>query len=268
MTARKPLTYSIVTVCLNCRNALATTLASVFEQTYPHVESIVIDGGSRDGTAEYLASLRAALAFSVSEPDAGIYDAMNKGMRAATGDYILFLNAGDRLLRADVLERLAADEVVAAGASPIVSGRVQYEFDGELVDMYRPETVGPEGPGLPHQATFISTELQQAHAFDANLRFVGDYELWRRLQKLGLFKVHYVDLTIATFAQGGASTTLANDFPRYLERAYVDGRYGARFGVPQWLRLGATVLARRLVTCAFGSRFRLAALRWLKRLAN
>jgi glycosyltransferase involved in cell wall biosynthesis len=252
--ATRPVAFSIITVCLNCRDALEMTLNSVFRQTYPHVERIVIDGASIDGTPEYLASVRSSLSVVISEPDTGIYDAMNKGIRVATGDYILFLNAGDRFLQTDVLARLAVDPVVLSRSLPIVSGRVQYEFDGNLVELYRPRVRGPEGPGLPHQATLVAASVQKANEFDQKLRFVGDYELWLRLRERKSFTVHYLDLVVATFAQGGASTNPRNDFPRYLERAYVDARYGKVFDGLAWLRIGTTVLARRLLMLLLGPR--------------
>ena len=90
------LKISVVTVCYNAVDCIEETMLSVLDQTYPNIEYIVIDGGSSDGTADVIRKYADRLAYWVSEPDKGIYDAMNKGIVAATGDYINFMNAGDR----------------------------------------------------------------------------------------------------------------------------------------------------------------------------
>ena len=88
---------SVITVCYNPGNLLLGTMRSVWAQTYPHVEYLVIDGGSTDGTPSLLAAHADRIDYWVSEPDGGLYAAMNKGLAAATGDYVWFMNAGDRI---------------------------------------------------------------------------------------------------------------------------------------------------------------------------
>ena len=99
---------SIITVVFNARALLEGTLQSVFAQTYPNVEYIVVDGGSTDGTTELVQAQSARIAHWVSEPDRGLYDAMNKGLRMATGDFVWFLNAGDELFSAGIVEKVMA----------------------------------------------------------------------------------------------------------------------------------------------------------------
>jgi glycosyltransferase involved in cell wall biosynthesis len=86
--SQEPLSFSVITVCFNSAETLGRALESVAKQDWPHVEHIVIDGGSKDGTAQVLKEHRARLAHVVSEPDRGIYDAMNKGLDLATGEVI------------------------------------------------------------------------------------------------------------------------------------------------------------------------------------
>ncbi|MDH4161662.1 MAG: glycosyltransferase [Nitrospirota bacterium] len=243
------LKVSVITVCLNAVRELPETLRSVREQTYPLMESIVIDGGSEDGTLEYLQSLNPQPDVLISEPDHGIYDAMNKGIVAATGDYIIFMNAGDSFRHPSVLKDVFGDEFVVSQRPKIISGRVQFSLKGELLDLHRPRTVGQEGPGLPHQATFMAADLLKNNRFDTHYRFAGDYELWRRLKKQGLFLVHYIDRTVSVFSLGGVSTSAKNDPMRYLERAFVDSRYAGRFSLWQMIVLaGKTVIRRMLYT--------------------
>lgn len=97
--------FTLITVTYNAEETLERTLRSVAEQTYPHIEHILIDGASKDNTLE-IAKNYPHLAKVVSEPDRGLYDAMNKGLRFATGDYVCFLNAGDKLHSADTLEKI------------------------------------------------------------------------------------------------------------------------------------------------------------------
>jgi glycosyltransferase involved in cell wall biosynthesis len=102
--------FSIITVVYNGADLLPGTLESVRRQTYPHVEYIVVDGASKDNSREIITSFAAQMPHLrwISEPDRGLYDAMNKGLRMATGDFVQFLNAGDWLHAPDTLEKMAA----------------------------------------------------------------------------------------------------------------------------------------------------------------
>lgn len=101
------MTFSIITVTYNAEQTLERTLRSVAMQTYPHIEHILIDGASKDRTMEIAQTHGKHLSKTISEPDKGLYDAMNKGLRLATGDYVCFLNAGDKLHAPDTLEQIA-----------------------------------------------------------------------------------------------------------------------------------------------------------------
>ncbi len=121
--------FSIVTVVYNGEDILAGTMQSVLNQTYPHIEYIVVDGASKDGSlgiitdfAQKMPNLR-----WISEKDKGLYDAMNKGLKMATGDFIQFLNGGDQLHAPDTIEKMAAlvkpDTGVLYGETLLVDGR-------------------------------------------------------------------------------------------------------------------------------------------------
>lgn len=99
---------SIITVCFNAEKFIESTIQSVLAQTYPHIEYIIIDGASRDNTMKVVEQYRSRIATVVSEKDKGLYDAMNKGMRLATGDYLLFLNADDMLADDQVISNMLA----------------------------------------------------------------------------------------------------------------------------------------------------------------
>jgi len=99
---------SIITVCYNAEKHIEKTIQSVLAQTYPHIEFIIVDGASKDGTMAVVERYRDRIATVISEKDKGLYDAMNKGLKAATGDYVYFLNADDLLHDNQVLEKTFA----------------------------------------------------------------------------------------------------------------------------------------------------------------
>ena len=102
---RQPV-FSIITVTYNAERWLERTILSVLSQSYPNIEYIIIDGGSTDGTVDIIKKYEERIAYWVSEPDKGIYDAMNKGIQKATGEWINFMNAGDVYAANDVLVQL------------------------------------------------------------------------------------------------------------------------------------------------------------------
>lgn len=98
--------FSIITVTYNAEAVLEDTIQSVISQTYHHVEYIIVDGASKDGTLSIIDRYKDRITRIVSEPDKGLYDAMNKGIRLATGDYLCFLNAGDSFHEDDTLQQM------------------------------------------------------------------------------------------------------------------------------------------------------------------
>jgi glycosyltransferase involved in cell wall biosynthesis len=107
--AGKPV-VSVITVVFNSVNLLERTIQSILSQTWPNIEAIIIDGGSKDGTVDIIRKYENHVAYWISEPDHGLYDAMNKGLEAATGDFVWFLNSGDLAYRDDTLEQVFKDQ--------------------------------------------------------------------------------------------------------------------------------------------------------------
>jgi glycosyltransferase involved in cell wall biosynthesis len=97
---------TIITVVYNGIDLLTGTMQSVFDQTYPNIEYLIIDGNSTDGTQELIKENASKITNWISEPDKGLYDAMNKGLKMATGDFVWFMNAGDRIFAADTVEKM------------------------------------------------------------------------------------------------------------------------------------------------------------------
>lgn len=195
---------SVVTVCYNAGDILEDTIKSVVSQTYNDVEYIIIDGASKDGSVDIIKKYTDRIAYWVSEPDNGIYDAMNKGIRAATGDYIIFMNAGDRFADDRVLENVA----VKLDGTTVVSGRWHRCYKDGSKKTGTPSKVANLSVDMPicHQATFVKLAYHKANPFDTGYKYSADYNFFYKAWKSGE-KFFIVDDFIADFiVDHGASS--------------------------------------------------------------
>lgn len=171
----KPL-ITVVTVCYNAVNELDKTMQSVLNQIYDNIEYIVIDGGSTDGTVDVIKKYADRLAYWVSEPDKGIYDAMNKGIKASTGEWINFMNAGDWFYKnttlSEVFERGKNEAGVIYGSVNMV-----YSTYSQIVHpQMKPSKKNP----MPfnHQSVFVRTIFMKERPFDTTYKYVADYNFF------------------------------------------------------------------------------------------
>ncbi|MCR5276676.1 MAG: glycosyltransferase [Bacteroidales bacterium] len=195
---------SVVTVSYNTVHVIARTLESVLSQTYGNTEYIVIDGASTDGAAELIRSYADRIDHFVSEPDKGLYDAMNKGIRAASGDFVLFLNADDVFADYDVLGDVAEFIGLHPEADVIYGNSVQvFEYGSYQV---RPgQAYLNHKMCISHQATFVRTELLRSHPFDTRFRYAADFEQLSHFYLSGAKFVHF-DRDIAHVEMRGGTT--------------------------------------------------------------
>jgi len=153
---------SVITINYNNANGLQKTMQSVVGQTYKDYEYIVIDGGSKDRSADVIKEHEQSLSYWVSEKDTGIWNAMNKGIAVSKGEYCLFMNSGDYMASPDVLEKAAA----YLNGKEIIYGDVYFAFeDGTITEPYHEPDMNLfklTYTNLPHQATFIKTSLLKA----------------------------------------------------------------------------------------------------------
>lgn len=205
---------SIITVCRNVGDAIGDTIESILQQTYPNIELILIDGASTDNTVEVIKRYDDKLAYWVSEPDKGIYDAMNKGLRHATGEWVNFMNVGDSFSDANVLSSIFGDKEIPENIR-LIGGNTNNFFPDGHIEVHHAEPAKNIKYRIPfsHQSCFTRRELEKgngAFQFDLRYKIAADYNLFYNIYyKYGVEAIKVVDLSIANYKQEG-STSLIN----------------------------------------------------------
>lgn len=202
--------FSIITVTYNASAVLEDTIQSVITQTYRNVEYIIVDGGSKDHTLDIINRYREHIHTLVSEPDKGLYDAMNKGIRLATGDYLCFLNAGDELHEDDTLQ-LMVHSITGTELPDVLYGETAIvDEEGHFLRMRRlsaPEDLNwksfKDGMLVCHQAFFPRREL--AEPYDLRYRFSADFDWCIRIMKKS-HTLHNTHLTLIDYLNEGMTT--------------------------------------------------------------
>lgn len=213
--------FSIITVTYNAAAVIEPTLQSVAAQSYKNYEYLLIDGASTDDTVAKAVATGVEFAHIVSEADSGLYDAMNKGIALATGDYLCFLNAGDALYAPDTLERMvAAIENFPALPHVVYGETAEVDEERRFVRMRRlqaPEQLTwksfKQGMLVCHQAFFVRRDI--APLYDLGYRFSSDVDWCIRVMKKSTLLVN-THTTIINYLQNGLS--LQNHRASLLER--------------------------------------------------
>ena len=243
---------SLITVCFNAKEELQLTLENVLSQTWSRFEYLVIDGGSTDCSVpilEHYKSLFAekGIAFRyISEPDHGIYDAMNKGTRMASGDWLLFLNAGDLLYEPDILKKVFSDSH---------SADILY---GDTICVYQGHQ--KEYPALPldhltyemafcHQSAFISRELLLEHPYDISFRVCADHNFFLHayLQKKTF---EYLPFPISIYEIAGFSDK--NKLLSHQEKQRMQKQSGIFHYSPAWIVREIIFYFKYVIKSVFG----------------
>lgn len=198
---------SIITVCYNSVKTLEETIQSVIKQTYSNIEYIIIDGGSTDGTVDIIKKYEDKIAYWVSEPDKGIYDAMNKGIGKTKGDYIYFLGSDDYLYNDNVLKKVS-EFIAEHNDGNVFCGQILV-LDRELgieIKHGQPFTLDDVLVGYmsPHQGMFVKRELLKKYLFNTEYKLSADFDFFLKTQ-LNREKTYYLNNIIAFFSLGGSS---------------------------------------------------------------
>lgn len=202
---------SVITATHNCASVVADCLASVTNQSYAEVEHLVIDGGSTDGTFDILLSHREEFSVLVSEPDRGIYDALNKGIALSTGEVVGFLHADDTYAHTDVLARIAA--LFADPSVSAVYGDLQYVSQDDPERVVRNWVSGHVskrslalGWMPPHPTLYVRREwYTRIGGFDLRYRIAADYDSVLRMFSQADFRAAYLPEVLVRMRLGGAS---------------------------------------------------------------
>jgi glycosyltransferase involved in cell wall biosynthesis len=205
------LKISIVTPCFNSSATVAHTIESVLAQDHEDVEYIVVDGGSTDGTRDIVVSYGDKIAKFISEPDKGIYDAMNKGIKTASGDIIGIINSDDFYVDNDVLSKIV--NTFEASGVDAVYGDLVYVDEVDTDRIVRNWKAGEYAANSfrwgwhpPHPCFFVKREFYERLGFFRDeLRISADYELMLRYLHINSISVAYLPETLVKMRTGGAS---------------------------------------------------------------
>ncbi|WP_297329176.1 glycosyltransferase family 2 protein [uncultured Bacteroides sp.] len=204
------LKFSIITVTYNAEAVLEDTIQSVISQTYHHVEYIIIDGASKDRTLSIIERYKEHISCLVSEPDKGLYDAMNKGISHATGDYLCFLNAGDSFHEDHTLQQMV-HSITGSELPDVLYGETALvDKERHFLRMRRlsaPEVLTwksfQQGMLVCHQAFFAKASLIEP--YDLRYRFSADFDWCIKIMKKAR-KLHHTHLTLIDYLEEGMTT--------------------------------------------------------------
>ena len=231
--------FSVITVCLNSAGTIRDTIESVLAQDHPDVEHIVVDGASTDGTMDIVRSYGKRIARVVSEPDRGMYDSANKGLRLATGDVVGMLNADDYYAAADVLSHMA--RVFEQKRVDAVHGDLDFidpDDTSRITRRFRSREFAPgdfrKGWHPAHPTFYVRRQvLLDIGGFDERYRIASDIDLMMRVLEVRGVRSAYIPRVLVKMREGG----LSNGSLRRIWRANVEcyvSMHRAGLPVPWW----------------------------------
>ena len=212
----KPL-VSIITVCYNAAQVLESTILSILSQKYEDIEYIIIDGGSNDGTIDIINNYSDKISYWISEPDSGIYEAMNKGITMSHGEWLCFMNAGDFFVNSkvvsDVVSYLSEDISVFHGN--IVKVYKNHKEVGHQLNKENIDIVDFFYGTIDHQAAFIKKSMFEKYGkYDTSFQLAADWFFFMKVIGLNRERCRYVNMDIAFFQMDGKSTKHSNEYER------------------------------------------------------
>lgn len=251
---------SIITVCYNAIIGIEKTIQSVLSQSYPEIEYIVIDGGSTDGTVDVIQRYAEMITYFISEPDQGIYDAMNKGINVATGDWISFLNAADNYYDNKTIESVFANKVPFS--ADVVYGYTVHVFSyGKFVRKRLPLDSFNSGMPFGHESSFVRSEIMKRYCFDTSFKIVADYNFFYNLYKKGAI-FHFVDVIISEYENmEGASSSDKNALLIFDESSRIVGTYNTTTHRKERSRICLKLKIKRYLSF-FSDSFLVSLQRW------
>jgi glycosyltransferase involved in cell wall biosynthesis len=239
------LKISIITVCKNPGESIKRTVESVLSQTYKDIEYIIVDGASTDGTVEGIRDAvhtytgehaGSPLLKFVSEPDTGIYNAMNKGIGLATGDFLLFLNAGDYLVDGDVISKVVENIEKDGGLYDIYFGDIISEDPATMARYQVPNRLKNINSlklffwTVPHAAAFIKKDaLTKVGGYDESFKISADYDFFVKAFVAQKMKFNHISLNVSIFQTDGISSDPRNSKLLKNENLWIIKKYYGTF---------------------------------------
>ncbi len=217
---------TVVTICYNSVSDIRATIESVLKQDYTNVEFIVIDGASKDGTVDIIKEYENDIDYWVSEPDNGIFDAMNKGISRSSGDYIFFLNSGDTFVSFDVLSSIATVLNNNKDKNNVYCGGVLLEYNGNSLGQKYSKNIISSWYTPPHQATFYPSIALKESRYNDKYRYLGDRELLFNLRKVSKIALIPIHLVVAKYDLSGVSSKRKNAIKIFKEATIIAKLYG------------------------------------------
>lgn len=213
---------TIITVCYNAINSIEKTILSVINQTYNSIEYIIIDGGSTDGTIDIIQKYKNKVSHILSESDKGIYDAMNKGIKLATGEWINFMNCGDTFYNFETIQ-IVAEKISSNKHIDVLYGNSVIKVNNTKY-MVLPENLECISTHLPfcHQSTFVRTALAKTYPFDITYRFVADYNFFYQIYNKK-HKFQYINEPLSYY-QIASGFTASNAYLCFLETTKINNQ--------------------------------------------
>ena len=197
---------SVITINLNNLSGLRRTVESVFLQDYPQIEYLIIDGGSKDGSVDYIKSNESKLTYWISEKDKGIYDAMNKGIIRAKGKYLLFLNSGDYFFSSKSLSSLIENNIT----KDIIYGNMGVEKEGKIEVKKYPRLLTIDyfkNGTIPHPSSLIKRSLFEKFGnYNTNYKIISDWAFFLDAIIKSNVSYLYVDTNVSIFNLNGVSS--------------------------------------------------------------
>ena len=211
---------TVVTVVRNGEKTLEETILSVINQTYKNIEYIIIDGTSTDGTLDIIKKYEDKIDYWISEPDKGIYDAMNKGIDLAKGDYIALLNSDDWY-------ELDTCEIVVGKINSIRAdiyhgmARVIDERNNKIIFVYGYDIYAISQNMIPHPTCFVSRDIYLKFKYDINYKSASDYDFMIKAYKSNV-NFYFIEKIMVNFRMGGISQSIENN----IETIKIKKKYG------------------------------------------
>ena len=221
---------SIITVCYNSENTIASSINSVLSQDYNDIEYIVVDGNSNDKTQDIIKGYKSEISYFISEDDNGLYDAMNKGIKLSTGDIIGFINSDDFLSHNSIISNIV--KYFKLHNADVVYGDTYYVKRNNIHEVIRYWKAGEfskrkyrNGWMPPHLSTYIKKSVYDEHGnFRDDLQIAADYELLLRFIMKNKVKPFYLPEVIAIMRAGGVSNSSIKNRIKSLYEVYISWR--------------------------------------------